>query len=114
MEGDGRSLGLVIEEGYDLVIRVNPAPDQTLVGRAFLHDRLVVVAGPDIATARRNGRPSGGPQCRPRTKLVRYRAAGTGGNRDRSGAAAVLDGHDPRCSAGGYRRGTPAANDRAC
>jgi DNA-binding transcriptional LysR family regulator len=34
----------MIEEGYDLVIRVNPDPDETLVGRAFLHDRLVVVA----------------------------------------------------------------------
>ncbi|SES46292.1 substrate binding domain-containing protein, partial [Rhizobium sp. NFR03] len=39
----------MIEEGYDLVIRVNPAPDESLVGRAFLHDRLVVVAGPDLA-----------------------------------------------------------------
>ncbi len=34
----------MIEEGYDLVIRVNPAPDESLVGRAFLLDRLVVVA----------------------------------------------------------------------
>ncbi len=39
----------MIEEGYDLVIRVNPAPDESLVGRAFLHDRLVVVARPDFA-----------------------------------------------------------------
>jgi DNA-binding transcriptional LysR family regulator len=38
----------MIEEGYDLVIRVNPAPDESLVGRAFLHDRLVVVASPDL------------------------------------------------------------------
>lgn len=38
----------MIEEGYDLVIRVNPAPDESLVGRAFLQDRLVVVAPPDI------------------------------------------------------------------
>lgn len=44
----------MIEEGYDLVIRVNPAPDESLVGRAFLHDHLVVVARPDLA------RPSGG------------------------------------------------------
>ncbi|RVD15226.1 LysR family transcriptional regulator [Mesorhizobium sp. M7A.F.Ca.ET.027.02.1.1] len=34
----------MIEEGYDLVIRVNPDPDESLVGRAFLRDRLVVVA----------------------------------------------------------------------
>lgn len=34
----------MVEEGYDLVIRVNPDPDNTLVGRIFLRDRLVVVA----------------------------------------------------------------------
>lgn len=38
----------MIEEGYDLVIRVNPAPDESLVGRIFLHDRLVVVASPTL------------------------------------------------------------------
>ncbi|RZM37523.1 MAG: LysR family transcriptional regulator [Sphingomonas sp.] len=44
---DDRAVDM-IEEGYDLVIRVNPAPDDALVGRPFLHDRLVVVAGPDM------------------------------------------------------------------
>lgn len=43
----------MIEEGYDLVIRVNPDPDESLVGRVFLHDRLVIVASPDLT------RPSG-------------------------------------------------------
>ena len=38
----------MIEEGYDLVIRVNPDPDETLVGRVLMRDRLVVVAGPDL------------------------------------------------------------------
>ncbi|WP_102784740.1 LysR family transcriptional regulator [Thalassospira sp. GB04J01] len=38
----------MIEEAYDLVIRVNPEPDESLVGRAFLHDRLVIVASPDL------------------------------------------------------------------
>ncbi|MDV2983828.1 UNVERIFIED_CONTAM: LysR substrate-binding domain-containing protein [Methylobacteriaceae bacterium AG10] len=38
----------MVEEGYDLVIRVNPEADESLVGRAFLRDRLVVVASPDL------------------------------------------------------------------
>ncbi|MBC7736430.1 MAG: LysR family transcriptional regulator [Candidatus Saccharibacteria bacterium] len=39
----------MVEEAFDLVIRVNPAPDNALVGRIFLRDRLVVVARPDVA-----------------------------------------------------------------
>lgn len=38
----------MIEEGYDLVIRVNPDRDENLVGRVFLRDRLVVVAAPEL------------------------------------------------------------------
>ena len=38
----------MIEEAYDLVIRVNPEPDATLVGRIFLRDRLVVAASPSL------------------------------------------------------------------
>jgi DNA-binding transcriptional LysR family regulator len=38
----------MIEEGYDVVIRVNPDPDESLVGRIFLRDRIVVVASPDL------------------------------------------------------------------
>ena len=38
----------MVEEGYDLAIRVNPDPDESLVGRIFLRDRIVVVASPDL------------------------------------------------------------------
>lgn len=38
----------MVEEAYDLVIRVNPDPDESLVGRVFLRDRLVVVASPKL------------------------------------------------------------------
>lgn len=33
----------MVDQGYDLVIRVNPAPDENLYGRPILRDRLVVV-----------------------------------------------------------------------
>jgi DNA-binding transcriptional LysR family regulator len=42
----------MVEEGYDLVIRVNPDPDESLVGRVFLRDRLVVVANPALIRPR--------------------------------------------------------------
>ncbi len=35
-----------VEEGYDLVVRVNPAPDERLSGRIVLYDRLWLVASP--------------------------------------------------------------------
>lgn len=38
-----------VEEGFDLVIRVNPRPDHELVGRCFLRDRLLIVAPPSLA-----------------------------------------------------------------
>ncbi|RYY73051.1 MAG: LysR family transcriptional regulator [Gammaproteobacteria bacterium] len=44
---EDRSVDMV-EEGYDLVIRVNPDPDENLVGRIFLRDQLVVVASPNF------------------------------------------------------------------
>jgi len=39
----------MVEEGYDLAIRVNPRSDEGLVGRVFMRDRLVIVASPQVA-----------------------------------------------------------------
>lgn len=50
---DDRQVDMV-EEGYDLVIRVNPQADETLVGRAFLHDRLVIVGAPELSRGPRD------------------------------------------------------------
>ncbi|MBX4951330.1 LysR family transcriptional regulator [Rhizobium binae] len=57
----------MIDEAYDLVIRVNPQPDESLVGRVFLRDRLVVVANPKLP------RPHGGE---PVPAIVRGSMAG--------------------------------------
>jgi DNA-binding transcriptional LysR family regulator len=38
----------LVEEQFDVAIRVNPAPDSGLVGRCFAKDRLVVVAAPSL------------------------------------------------------------------
>lgn len=35
-----------VEDGFDLVIRINPSPDEQLVGRRFLNDERLVVAHP--------------------------------------------------------------------
>jgi DNA-binding transcriptional LysR family regulator len=39
----------LVEEQFDIAIRINPSPDSSLVGRCFAKDRLVVVAAPSIA-----------------------------------------------------------------
>lgn len=38
----------MVEEGYDLVIRVNPDSNENLIGRVLLRDRLVAVASPAL------------------------------------------------------------------
>jgi DNA-binding transcriptional LysR family regulator len=38
----------LVEEQFDVAIRINPSPDSNLVGRCFAKDRLVVVASPHI------------------------------------------------------------------
>ena len=40
-----------VEEGFNVVIRVNRAPDQQLVGRQFVEDELLVVAAPSVAVS---------------------------------------------------------------
>lgn len=37
-----------VEDNYDLVIRINPDPDERLVGRRILEDERLLVASPDI------------------------------------------------------------------
>jgi DNA-binding transcriptional LysR family regulator len=49
----------LVDDGYDLVIRVDPAPDQMLVGRRFLKDERLIVA------SREFGRPA-----RPKTGVT--------------------------------------------
>lgn len=48
----------MVEEAYDLVIRVNPDPDESLVGRVLLRDRMVVVASPSLARPKKKVIPA--------------------------------------------------------
>jgi len=47
-----------VEDGFDLVIRIDPSPDDRLVGRMFLTDQRWVVAHPDMPRA--TASPQGG------------------------------------------------------
>src|SRR3954465_9419837 len=38
----------LVDEQFDVAIRINPRPDTALVGRRFAKDRLVVVAAPSV------------------------------------------------------------------
>ncbi len=46
-----------VEDGYDLIIRIDPSPDERLVGRRFLNDERLIVAPCDMPrpTAMTNG-----------------------------------------------------------
>jgi DNA-binding transcriptional LysR family regulator len=37
-----------VEDGYDLIIRIDPSSDERLVGRRFLNDERLIVAPPDM------------------------------------------------------------------
>jgi DNA-binding transcriptional LysR family regulator len=41
-----------VEDDYDLVIRIDPSPDDRLVGRRFMNDQRLVVAHPDLPRPR--------------------------------------------------------------
>jgi DNA-binding transcriptional LysR family regulator len=41
-----------VEEGYDIVIRVNPPNDERLIGRRILSDRRILVAAPAMSLPR--------------------------------------------------------------
>lgn len=40
-----------VEDNYDCVIRIDPSPDERLVGRRILHDERVLVARPGVSIA---------------------------------------------------------------
>lgn len=48
-----------VEDGFDLVIRVDPSPDERLVGRRILDDQRLIVAHPDMVmpSASANNQP---------------------------------------------------------
>lgn len=46
--GEDRRIDLV-DDGYDIAIRVNPHPDTALVGRCFARDEMLLVAAPSLA-----------------------------------------------------------------
>jgi DNA-binding transcriptional LysR family regulator len=37
-----------VEDGYDLIIRIDPSPDERLVGRRFLNNERLIVAPPGM------------------------------------------------------------------
>jgi DNA-binding transcriptional LysR family regulator len=63
-----------VEDGYDLIIRIDPSPDERLVGRRFLNDERLIVAPPDMP------RPSptvGGNEAAVRAVLLSATPPGT-------------------------------------
>jgi DNA-binding transcriptional LysR family regulator len=60
---EDRLVGLV-GDGYDAVVRFNPRPDDTLVGRRFMTDQLVLVAPPGLRRPQVDAWASGEPELR--------------------------------------------------
>lgn len=101
-----------VEEGYDIIIRVDPGPDERLVGRRIATDRRLIVASPAMAMPESTGElrvpgvmmaVASATTCwrssSPRTALPPYRLFGslrpdvpsTGGHDDLSLFAAAVD-----------------------
>lgn len=59
----------LVEDGYDVVIRINPTGDHGLVGRVFLRDETLLVASPSVP------RPSGRKDAAPIPAVLLARAA---------------------------------------
>lgn len=58
----------LVDDGYDVVIRVNPKPDALLVGRCFARDDMLLVAPPSLA--RPAPQPDGPPPLVPAVALA--------------------------------------------
>jgi DNA-binding transcriptional LysR family regulator len=53
-----------VEDDYDLVIRVDPSPDDRLVGRRFLNDERLIVAHRDLPVPASDADETGDPSVR--------------------------------------------------
>lgn len=53
-----------VDDGFDLVIRVNPSRDERLVGRRILDDQRVVVAHPDFAVPTPSAKNADAPEVK--------------------------------------------------
>ena len=99
----------MIEEGYDLVIRVNPDADEILIGRILMRDRLVVVASADLSRAKGD---LAVPAVVRGTSDLKLRLGRDSAKRklpdhDRTSASPVVAHHGSRRGSSGRRRRAP-------
>ena len=73
----------LVNEGFDIVIRVNPEPHTELVGRCFVRDQVLVVSTPEL---KKRFARSGLTSTRPVPVIARS-ASATGGSWTISGAS---------------------------
>lgn len=75
----------LVNEGYDLVIRVNPEPSSQLVGRCFARDQVLIVSTPELKKRFARG---GAKAPRPLPVITRASLAGSSSSWSIAGAAA--------------------------